>query len=118
MSEHISMTNSSLIGEEEQPHCATERVAGIDYMAHPLRVRRHGEDPEVWDAEMGPMDSLPPGLAVAEELAPEGGLVEPLPRDWHSCRRPLRGRRRRAGAVPTGPRVAARPGADGGNRAP
>src|ERR1700730_12342164 len=54
-------------------------------MPHPLRTRRDGQDPDVRDAKVGRVKALPPGLPVAEELAPEGGLVETLPRNRHGA---------------------------------
>ena len=52
-------------------------------MLHPLLARRHGEDPEVRDAKVRPVKALPPGLPVAEELSPEGGLLKALPHNGH-----------------------------------
>lgn len=52
-------------------------------MLHPLSARRHGEDPEVRDAEVRPLDSLPPCLLIAKELPEKARLPEALPHDGH-----------------------------------
>jgi len=51
-------------------------------MSLPLLARREGQHSEVRDAEVPPVKALPPGLLVAEELAPEGGLLKTLAGDW------------------------------------
>jgi hypothetical protein len=74
-----------LVGKEEQAPTAPERPARGKQMPPPLLARRHGEDPEVRDAEVGSVKALPPGLPVTEELAPEGGLVEAPAHNRHGA---------------------------------
>jgi hypothetical protein len=81
--ENVSSGKSPLVREEEEPLAPADRPAGGDEVPHPLLARRHREDSEVRDVEVRSVNSVPPSLPVAEELAPEGGLVETLSRDWH-----------------------------------
>lgn len=73
----------SIREEEEARAAAPERSARLHKMLHPLSVRRHGEDPKVRYAEVGPLNSLPPRLLVADELAGKARLPEALPRYRH-----------------------------------
>ena len=77
----------ALFVQEEKKACAAAggRLARLDQVPHPLFGRRHGQDPEVRDAEVRLVDSLPPRLAVAEEFAAKGGLQKPLPRYRHGA---------------------------------
>jgi hypothetical protein len=77
------MAKVLLAREEKEPGPAEERVASVYKIPDPLLARGHGEDPEVRDAEVPSVKALPPGLAVAEELAPEGGLLKALPHNGH-----------------------------------
>src|ERR1700674_349896 len=83
--EDVFAADHFLCGEKKEPRAAGERPALHHEVPPPLLARRHGEDPEVRDAEVPPVKALPPGLPVSEELAPEGGLIEPLPRDRHGA---------------------------------
>lgn len=74
--------------KEEAPTAARERPACSHQVLHALPGRRHGQDPEVRDTEMHPVESLPPRLLVAEELTEEAGLAQPLSHDRH--RTPIR----------------------------
>lgn len=65
-----------------RPRAIDTRLPGA---SHPLLARGHSEDPEVRDAEVGLVVSLPPCLLVADELAQEARLREPIPRDRHGA---------------------------------
>jgi hypothetical protein len=85
VAEDVPSAKLSLIRKEEEPRAATERAARSYQVSHPLLARCHGEDPEVRDAEVRLVESLPPCLVVCEELAAKGGLQRPLPRYRHSA---------------------------------
>lgn len=83
MVEDRSAPKCSVVPKEEELLAYAERSPGGDEVPYPLLARRDGQDPEVRDGEVPPVDSLPPRLAIGDELAPEGGLPESLPQDRH-----------------------------------
>src|SRR6185295_4123930 len=84
--QHATATEALLVCKEVETRAASqERVTSLYKTFHPLPARRHGQDPEVRYAEVRLVESLPPYLPVAEELAEKAGLREPLPRDRHGA---------------------------------
>jgi hypothetical protein len=72
------------LSEEEEPRAAAgEGPARLDEVLHPLPARRHGQDPEVRDAEVALVKPLPSCPLVREELAEKARLRESPSRDRH-----------------------------------
>src|ERR1700687_1671330 len=85
MRKYVHIPKSLVTREKEDPPTAPERPARGNQVPHSLLARRHGEDPEVRDAEVRSVKPLPPRLPVGEELAPERGLREALACNRHGA---------------------------------
>ena len=83
MCQDLPAAESFPVREEKDSSAAPEHPTCRNQVLYPLPGRRHGQDPEVRDAKIPPVDSLPPRLLVAEELPEKAGLDEAPSCDWH-----------------------------------
>src|ERR1700687_5616674 len=108
MRKYVHSPKSLVTREKEDPPTAPERPARGNQVPHSLLARRHGEDPEVRDAEVRsvkPPAATSPGRrgACAGKRSARGPGVQPA---W--CRGQLQGRSTPAADDPAPPRIASR----------